>query len=246
MYSREIRKKVLTVGVAGLLLYGAVYVDKDMNSKTENNNSIHTQQVVTNVLRNKENINKQEYKKNNKIHKISMIKKVETKENNKRAYNYLDIPLNHKQQDWVFKISKRNSVDPYLIFAIMKEESNFINMSSNSYGCTGLLQINQVTANDTLSWLYKTDRQQYNEVIKGFYLNDNFSNIHIGICTLKKLFVKYGDDIMKPLLCYGLGVEGARQYIRRNGYTQPTFMKKWFYYQEQLQKYGKIIEEYGR
>jgi soluble lytic murein transglycosylase len=265
MYSNKIRKNIVLVSMAGLLLYGAVQVDNSISSTEKirikqhikNNLTYGTKQVIT----------KEKYKKINKIHKIikenintPIITKeiaknvkgavnkaniINTKENNKSTYRYLEIPLSHREQEWVFDLCKRNSIDPYLVFAIMKEESEFINLPPNECGCMGVLQPNLKTANGTLEWLKINDYKQYEEILVNFNLMDYYTNCHVAICRLHMLDVQ-GNELFMGLLKYGCGDGGAIKYIRNNGYVQPRYMKKWFFYQEQLRQYGKIVEEYGR
>lgn len=245
---------VATLGATILIVVSGLSTISN-NSVNTKDSQIHKVKNIT-TFSNVVNTNKLKKIHNTKLNENTkdLNKQVKTiKVNNLKAqkqitnnikYKWLDIPLTHNQQKWVFDLCKRNSIDPYLVFAIMKEETQFQNKMPTRYNrCMGIMQIDNITAKDTLDWLYRTDRQQYNEIINGYWLSDYFTNVHMGICTLKKLYIMYNGNDLKPLLVYGCGSGRAEQLIKKYGYFQPKFVREWFDYQWQLQTYGRIIKE---
>lgn len=85
--------------------------------------------------------------------------------------------------------AKRYKVDPLLIRAIIKVESDFNPNATSSKGAQGLMQLMPNTADELQVW------DPYNAV----------DNINGGVKYFKKLYDAYGGDITRSLAAYNAG-----------------------------------------
>ncbi len=128
-----------------------------------------------------------------------------------------DIPLSEELQNYTFEQCQKIDLDPSLVLAVMKVESNFKSDLISKTNDYGLMQINKVNH----QWLKKklgiTD-----------FLNPKES-IDCGIYMLADLFDKYS-DIHQVLMAYNLGEGGMKRAwkkgIRFTGYSRKVIGAK--------------------
>ncbi len=112
-------------------------------------------------------------------------------------------PLNYVED--VEKFSKNNNIDPLLVYAIIKAESNFeANITSHSGAC-GLMQIMEETAKEIakkINYNYTSKEDLYNPHV----------NIMLGTKYFAYLLEKYGNTEL-ALTAYNAGIGNVQKWI---------------------------------
>ena len=96
-------------------------------------------------------------------------------------------PMRYDRQ--IEQAAQRHMLDPLLIKAIIKVESDFNPAATSSKGAQGLMQLMPATADELKVW------NPYNAT----------ENINGGVRYFKKLFDTYGGDITRSLAAYNAG-----------------------------------------
>ena len=104
--------------------------------------------------------------------------------------------------EYVESASKKYEVEENLIFAIIKNESNFENTSSSHKGAQGLMQLMEETANEIANKIG----------IENVDLSDPKTNIEIGTYFYAYLFNKYNDEGL-ALAAYNAGAGNVDKWI---------------------------------
>ncbi len=124
-----------------------------------------------------------------------------------------------KYEEKIYRISSKYGVDPNLVKAIIKVESNFNSVAISNKGAKGLMQLMEETARDY-----------------GVYSDEVFDpekNLTAGIRHLKRLINKYGiNNLQKVLAAYNAGETAVDTY----GGIPP--------YRETIRYVKKVIKEY--
>lgn len=103
-----------------------------------------------------------------------------------------DLPLDKQLQRTAFDAANENSVDYFLVLAVMSEESEFRSDAVSACGCYGLMQLNP----------------RYFP----YGLGDE-DNIKAGVAYLGELLVQHKGDVSAALRAYNLGFDdGDRAY----------------------------------
>ena len=128
---------------------------------------------------------------------------------------YYDIPLSKDLQNYTKKICKKyGNVDETLVYAVIKQESNFrVNALGDSGKSKGLMQIQEM-------WHGKRmERLNVNSLMtaKG--------NIKVGVDILSEKIDKY-NDLGMALTAYNAGDGGAYQYYFSKGIYANNYAKK--------------------
>ena len=109
-------------------------------------------------------------------------------------------PKNYSE--YVESASKKYGVEENLIYAIIKNESNFENTSSSHKGAQGLMQLMEETASEIASKIG----------ISNIDLTDPKTNIEIGTYFYAYLFDKYKDEGL-ALAAYNAGAGNVDKWI---------------------------------
>lgn len=126
-------------------------------------------------------------------------------------YSYHELLYPKTYTDIVFKASKAFNIDPYLIFAIMREESRFDKEARSLAGAMGLMQLMSETA--------KREGKKIEISIENN--NDIFEpnkNIFIGSFYLKKLIEEFG-NIAIAVAAYNAGPKTVWSWIKNHSYN---------------------------
>ena len=115
-------------------------------------------------------------------------------------------PTNYKE--YVEKYSKQNNVDEYMIYAIIKAESNFkpnVKSKSNAIGLMQLLEDTAIEMSNTVS------KQEITE--EGLY--DPETNIKLGTSYYSYLLKHYKGNNILALTAYNAGMGNVDNWIKK-------------------------------
>ncbi|CDF58134.1 lytic transglycosylase domain-containing protein [Thermobrachium celere] len=156
------------------------------------------------------------------------------------------VAINHKfilkkifklsYQKQVYTYSKYYNLDPMLVFAVIKVESNFDKNAVSNKGAVGLMQIKPSTA-EYISNLLKDDSFDKSKLF------DPDLNIRYGCFYLKKMIEMYNGDIDVALMAYNAGCGNVNKWLdNAKGKLDiediPFNETKW--YVKKIRKYYKL------
>lgn len=105
----------------------------------------------------------------------------------------------------VVKAARKYQVDPFLILAVMKIESDFKPNRSSSKGASGLMQLMPETA----QWIKERSGLNQSDINQ----NDPQTNIMMGTWYLAFLLEKYKGEQVKALAAYNAGQGNVDRWI---------------------------------
>ena len=111
-----------------------------------------------------------------------------------------------KYLEFVNEYAEEYKVDPLLVFAIIKAESNFNSNVVSSSGAIGLMQLMDATAKETAQKLSV-------EFIQKSSLYDPELNIKLGTKYFADLLNKYNNNIPLALTAYNAGIGTLQKWI---------------------------------
>ncbi len=114
-----------------------------------------------------------------------------------------------KYQEEIIAASQRYQVDPYLVLAIIRSESAFINDRVSKKGAVGLMQIMPETAD----WIVS---QAGFQPSTPDYLDDPNTNIHIGTWYLSFLLQKFNGSYVQAIAAYNAGPGKVNTWLQRD------------------------------
>ena len=141
--------------------------------------------------------------------------KTANKETTTEKVIYYDIPLSKELQDYTRKICEEyGNVDETLVYALIKQESNFrVEALGDNGKSKGLMQIQEIWHKERMKKLGVDSLM----TAKG--------NIRVGIDILSEKIDKY-DDLGKALTAYNAGDGGAYKYYFSKGIYANDYAKK--------------------
>lgn len=125
-------------------------------------------------------------------------------------FRYEELLYPQPYKDIVIKASDRFKIDPFLIFAIMREESRFDRQAQSPAGALGLMQLIMDTAKREGGKLGIT-------LVKNSDLFDSEKNIFIGSFYLKNLIEEFG-NLVFAIAAYNAGEKAVFSWIKSNTY----------------------------
>lgn len=117
--------------------------------------------------------------------------------------NYI-FPL--KYFDIVKSEAAKNNIDPYLVMAVIKTESNFDQNAISNKDAKGLMQIMDSTANDLQNKLNISNDQAN--------LFDEQINISLGCKYLSSLIKKYNGNYYLAVCAYNAGMGNVDKWLK--------------------------------
>lgn len=142
-----------------------------------------------------------ELEKVNAIEELEVIK--EEKVDNEKSGIYFDIPLDQDVQNHIFSLCEERKIDPAIIMAMIKRESNYtasiIGDNGNSYG---LMQIQPKWHKDRMDSLNCPN------------LLNPYQNVTVGIDILGDL-IESGNGIEWALMAYNGGASYANKKVAK-------------------------------
>ena len=112
-----------------------------------------------------------------------------------------------KYSEYVEKYADEYCVDKYLIYALIKAESNFDPEVTSSSDARGLMQLMEETAVERSNLIDE-------ETIEAHDLYDPETNIRLGTSYLSYLLGLYNDNMILALAAYNAGLGNVQQWIQ--------------------------------
>ncbi len=112
-----------------------------------------------------------------------------------------------KYSEYVEKYSEENGIDKYLVYAIIKAESNFNPNVKSSADARGLMQLMEETAIERSNVIDNEDVQTYD-------LYDPETNIKLGTSYFAYLLGLYDDNMVLAIIAYNAGLGNVEQWIK--------------------------------
>ena len=111
-----------------------------------------------------------------------------------------------KYSEYVEKYSEEYNIDKYLVYAIIKAESNFEERAESASNAVGLMQIMEATAFETAN---KMDLNISEENLFNPELN-----IKIGLKYFTSLLEKYDNNYNLAIIAYNAGIGNVDKWIQ--------------------------------
>lgn len=147
-----------------------------------------------------------------------------------------------KYQAFVMESAQKHGVEPELIYAVIKTESNFLSTAESHKGALGLMQITP----DTFEWLklYTKEKEVDYQSLK----NPQIS-IDYGTFMLAKLLLKYQNEDL-TICAYNAGIATVDRWLKNRIYTKNGINLSFIPYKEtreylnKVKKYKKIYKNF--
>lgn len=141
-----------------------------------------------------------------------------------------------KYEETVRHYAKQYEVDPALVAAVIRAESNFRANVKSSAGAVGLMQLTP----DTFDWLRSKTRED--QKLAADALTDPEINIKYGVYNLKLLSEKYS-DIGAGLAAYNAGRSRVDGWLADSRYSEDGISLTTIPYPE-TENYIKKVQKY--
>ena len=139
--------------------------------------------------------------------------------------------------EYVYKYAEENDVDPYLIFSIIKAESNFNRNIESSSGAIGLMQLMESTA------VEKANEIGEEVVVKEALFNPEI-NIKIGTNYYAYLIKHYNGNEHLALAAYNAGMGNVDRWIEEGTIKEDGSDLENIPYKETNNYVRKILRNY--
>ncbi len=148
------------------------------------------------------------------------------------TYPLVEWPLVRQQ-------AKEQGVDPYLITALMREESAFAPQAVSWAGARGLMQLMPETA-DRVAKKYSVPRDP------SIPLETPELNIRLGTVHLAELLRETGGNLILALASYNAGRQQVQNWIQRFGFTDAEQFTEDIPYTETRNYVKRVLGTYGQ
>ena len=139
--------------------------------------------------------------------------------------------------EYVHKYAEENEIDPYLIFSIIKAESNFNRNIESSSGAMGLMQLMESTAIEMANQLRE-------EVVVKEALYNPEINIKIGTSYYAYLIKHYNGNEQLALAAYNAGMGNVDSWIQEGTIKQDGSDLENIPFRETNNYVRKILRDY--
>ncbi|MGH7168414.1 MAG: transglycosylase SLT domain-containing protein [Nitrospiraceae bacterium] len=130
-----------------------------------------------------------------------------------------------------------SQVDPYLVTAIIREESQYDARAISRVGAVGLMQVMPGTAQAVAR------RFGLPNVIRDD-LFDQETNIRFGIGYLKQLLQQFSGNVLLAVAAYNAGPPAVSAWVTKNGDKEPDEFVELIPYQETRQYVKRVLRSY--
>ena len=143
-----------------------------------------------------------------------------------------------KYSDYVYTYSEEYEVDPLLIFAMIKAESNFNPKATSHSNAIGLMQLMENTA------IEMARNMEEEETISKEELYEPQNNIKLGTKYFSILLKQYDNNLGLALAAYNAGMGNVAEWIEKGIIKQDGSDLENIPYQETNMYVRKIINNY--
>ena len=130
-----------------------------------------------------------------------------------------------------------NQVDPYLVAAIIREESQYDSRAVSRVGAVGLMQVMPATAQTVARSLGVPN------VVRDELFNQE-TNIRLGVGYLAQLLQQFSGNVMYTVAAYNAGPAAVSDWILKRGDKQPDEFVELIPYQETRQYVKRVLRSY--
>ena len=130
---------------------------------------------------------------------------------NSETFQKLNYPIKYREQ--VLKYSMESSIDPFLIFALIKAESGFNTNATSHKNARGLMQLMDATAKEIAG---KIELEDFSEQD----LYDPDVNIQIGCWHVSRLMKEFGKENLDLIIAaYNGGSRNVKNWLNNTRYS---------------------------
>ena len=130
------------------------------------------------------------------------------------AYNDLMLRFPMPFTSVITRYAKRYKLDPAWMYALIRAESAFMEDALSPSGAMGLMQVMPATGRETaktMGWKSFKTRD----------LNQSEKNIHIGSTYLRKMYDRFGKNIILATAAYNAGPNNVAAWLPQKGCLEP-------------------------
>jgi soluble lytic murein transglycosylase len=135
------------------------------------------------------------------------------------------------------RVHAGDAVDPYLVAAIIREESQYDAQAVSRVGAVGLMQVMPATAQAVAK------KQGFAEVGRD-ELFDQETNIRVGVRYLDQLLQQFSGNVLQAVAAYNAGPQAVSAWIAKNGQKEPDEFVELIPYQETRQYVKRVLRSY--
>lgn len=142
-----------------------------------------------------------------------------------------------KYEEHVYKYSDQYDLDPFLVFAIIKVESNYNKYAVSPKGAKGLMQITDKTA------VWAAEKMG----LKDFSVSNLFDpaiNIQMGCWYLNQLKKEFNEDIILIIAAYNGGSGRVKEWLKNQEYSRTGKSLDKIPFLETEKYIEKVLKEY--
>lgn len=145
-----------------------------------------------------------------------------------------------KYKDIIEQAASIYNVDPNLIYAVIKQESNFNKDAVSSAGAKGLMQIIDPTSKQMARKIDTIDDKNYD-------VFDPYTNIHIGTKYLSYLIKYFDGNYYLAIIAYNAGMGRVDIWLEAeyNEYTDYAKLLENIKYNETKTYFEKVLNYYN-
>jgi soluble lytic murein transglycosylase len=131
------------------------------------------------------------------------------------------------------------ALDPYLVLALIREESAFAPQAVSRTGARGLMQLMQQTAD-------LTAREHKLPPVTAVGLETPERNIEIGVAHLADLVRDFGGNLTLTLAAYNAGKQAVQRWVQRYGFADEVEFVEDIPYTETRNYVKRVLGNYDR
>jgi soluble lytic murein transglycosylase len=137
----------------------------------------------------------------------------------------------------LIKAQNAKKVDPYLIAAIIREESQYDWKAVSRVGAIGLMQVMPDTANAV------AQRNGFPSITRDD-LFDQETNIRIGVYYVQRLLEQFSDNVVQTIAAYNAGPSAVENWMTLHGRRSQDEFVELIPYQETRQYVKRVLRSY--